>query len=221
MEVPVEVDRYDHKALVLKHKDDCLHTLRDHKLIRRLPVAPPQQIPDSAEGYAIYSLKRPNTLAYSLDLTFTPYSTIISGDWSPEHPVTSNVVRGRSLRWFTSHHRDWQCLAKNFLAKQWVPEAAEQFLKDELEELKRVLREEGVKEEDILENDDVETLDSILLNFLPGYLGQEEWEFAASCDSHEYDISDGHGLPGYVYDPFEVGHLWAIQMTFKSLLLEG
>jgi len=93
------------------------------------------------ENVLCVRIGRPNTRINSTQITFTPEGIVIQGDWCPcGNGVCSTFGYGKE--WFAKS-LSWSYLAEKFLAREFVPEAAVDFLQGYAENMRVEHLQEG------------------------------------------------------------------------------
>jgi len=150
-----------------------------------------------------FRLKRPGTGMYSFEVHFTGYGIFIQGDLSPVHVGGFGCKEYKSLGWFSKDlHSSY--LASKFLKKGFVPAAAAEWIEDCLEESE----DWGVPEEQI------PVLRDLVDDLRADSSFSAEQLYDALIDLGRYCFVDD-GVPGWTYDPAEVGWLMAIHECFQ------
>lgn len=141
-----------------------------------------------------WKMAKPGTGINRVLLVFSPEGIVLQGDLTPERNGSVSTF-GYGLEWFT-RQLGWSYLAEKFLTKRWVPELAEEQLREWIDEYPEHSAELQ-KIADALVDFDHRELSDRLYEIEPGFV-----------DDH---------LPGWGYDPNEAALLQAIQRRFAEL----
>jgi len=157
--------------------------------------------------YVGFRLARPGSEFYAFEVHFTGYGIFIQGDLSPVHPGGFGGM-GVTLEWFL---RDLHSiyLASKFLKRRFVPSAAAADLECHLGE-----GEVPAEQIPVLLTAQMPALRFIVrtLREYPDY-SPEMLEDNLEANGLGHLCEDG--VPGWTYDPAEMGWLMAIHECFR------
>ena len=153
----------------------------------------------------VYSMHKPGTMIMSVWIAFFSKRICVTGDAIIEgHGVVSTVGYGKG--WFVGRLGE-DYLGEKFLFTRWVPEAAKDFVDDELEAATSINCEE--------EKVDQERIDALW--DIKNSHSWEEHEFGQIWEAHAIDCED---WPSRRYDPRAISMLSVIQQRFRELYKE-
>jgi len=144
-----------------------------------------------------WKMAKPGTGICRVLLLFSPEGIVLQGDLTLERNGSVSTL-GYGLAWFTGR-LGWSYLAEKFLTKRWVPELAEEHLREWVDEYPEHSAELQEIADNVSELDQRELRDRL------------------------YEIEPGlvdDYVPGWGYDPNEAALLQAIQSRFAELYAE-
>mgnify|MGYP003657040176 CR=1 FL=1 len=156
-----------------------------------------------------FRMARGNRNCMSCDITFSSTGITITGDITPERNGTCSV-RGYGINWFRGELGS-SYLAEKFLKEKFLPEEAADELECDEWHWKENINEREISE-DAKKNLLVE-LDNLIRDLRGDGMGTERF-YDAMC-ALGFEMYEG--IPGYGYDPTEIGWLCAIQQRFAEL----
>lgn len=197
-------------------KPDMRDALRRHVLNEH--VRAPCVDGSQREDVRVFRMAEPGTRMMSVDLIFAAGRIFISGDLrvTDHHGLVSGI--GYGVDWFVATGPcDESYLAEKFLRKRHVPalavagvrDAAARFFED-----RHIDGEEPTEEE----REQKAALEEAAARGEGGPCASSH-ELYELYDGLEIDVSDG--VPGWGYDPREVGWLAAVQQRFAELYAAG
>jgi len=158
--------------------------------------------------YVGFRLARGGTGVHAFEVHFTGYGIFVQGDPSPVH-VGGFGAKGVTLAWFLGDHES-DYLASKFLKRRFVPSAA-------AADLERHLGESQVPAEQMpaLLTAQIPALRFIVrtLREYPDY--SPEMLKDNLEDNGLAHLCEDDGVPGWTYDPAEMGWLMAIHECFQ------
>jgi hypothetical protein len=150
----------------------------------------------------IYQMRRPGTNIYSVWIAFFGGRIAITGDAIIEdRGVISDL--GYGLEWFVGELAP-DYLGEKFLRRRWVKEKAWDWVKDELEEIRRNLDEE--------KSNNLERVEA--LQDIHNTRAFDEFEFWQIWGGIGNDCED---CPSWGYDPAALAMLVTVQKRFAEL----
>lgn len=184
------------------------NSLKNHVLSKSAHVT----AADGSNVVQVFRMAEPGTRMMSVDLIFAANRIFISGDLrvTGDRGVVSDL--GYGLAWFAGLNGE-DYLAEKFLRKRYVPELAVEGLKDLAE---RYFADRFLEDE--------EPTDEAKWKKLRIDEEVERGTSGACCSQtelyeffQELNLDTSDGVPGFGYDPAEVGWLAAIQQRFAEL----
>lgn len=161
-----------------------------------------------AGNVEVWRMAKPGTVIHSVQLSFTPAGTAIQGDCCVRHNGVCSDNGNYGLRWFIGElSPDYLCA--KFLEKKWVPDLAEEALREALNDPEHWLAiAEGAEDYDA----DLREGVLHLIDANEGFHEHEVYEVIGHID-------EWHVI-GWDYVPSEARTLVDIQRKFRELWWE-
>lgn len=147
-------------------------------------------------------------------VTFTDEGITISGDICPTHPGTTSC-RGYGIKWFGGALSP-SYLSEKFLRERFIPQQAALEMKEEDSWVRESIRWNAEGNQSKIDSN-LRELDEIIIACEAGEM--EPMQLADELHNVGLDVCEG--LPGWGYDPTEVGILVGIQRRFSELYQQG
>jgi len=164
-----------------------------------------QVLVDKDSGISVWTMKRPDSGFYRVQIIFSPEGIALQGDvrYGDRTGATSDL--GYGFNWFQSNlSEDYLC--EKFLHREWVAKYAADSLQEEIDD----------PEEYGLSDEMVAKLKPIIAN-LKEAAGMMEADLWTEFENIDYECDE---MPGYGFHPDKAMALCGVQQRFHQLYQE-